>query len=133
MRKYFREDVLIRRYLLNDLDQDQQRQLELRLISDENFFEELLIVENEIIFDYVTNTLSQQEEEQFESHFVLTPERSQKIEFFKVLNKKIEETPITVPILHLSWKRVLPVFLRETSSALRFSLAVCLLLFLFGG
>ncbi len=66
--------------------------LEERLMSDKGFYEELLIVEDELIDEYLEGDLSASERESFENHFLLTPERQHKVRFGRALNRYITTT-----------------------------------------
>ncbi|HSS22242.1 MAG TPA: CHAT domain-containing protein [Pyrinomonadaceae bacterium] len=69
----------IKRYLLGQLSDDEQREIEFRLLSDEDFLEELEIVEDELIDEYLESTLSAEQRLRFEKHFLASPERKQRL------------------------------------------------------
>lgn len=77
----------IRRYLLRELDQDQQQRIEQRLLTEDDLFEELEIAEDELIDEYLNEKLSEDERERFEQNFLATPERQQKMRFSRSLNR----------------------------------------------
>jgi CHAT domain-containing protein len=80
----------IKHYLLGDLSQeDQQRQLEGRLLTDDSFFEELLIAEDELIDSYLSGGLTEKEKERFENHFLATDERQRKLRFARALKRYV--------------------------------------------
>jgi len=77
----------IRPYLLGLIPQNDQPQIEERLLVDNEFYEELLIAEDELIDEYLAGELSPMERRNFEEHFLVTPEREQKVRFGRALNK----------------------------------------------
>ena len=90
----------MRSYLLGTLDRDHKTQFEERLLTEPGVYEELLIDEEELIDQYVTGELSALEQEQFESHFLITAERQKNLRFGKLLHKyvtsHVEEPPVPV-------------------------------------
>ena len=90
----------MRSYLLGTLDRDHKTQFEERLLTEPGVYEELLIDEEELIEQYVTGELSPLEQEQFESHFLITAERQKNLRFGKLLHEyatsHVEEPPVPV-------------------------------------
>jgi hypothetical protein len=126
-----------RRYLLGLLGQQEQRQLEERLLSDNEYFEELLMSEDELIDDYLEGALSEPEREKFEHYFLATPERRQKVSFARTLKRYVMVAEVAEsPALDASnqapafWNRLIPATLHMKQPALRFSLAALLIIFL---
>lgn len=81
------EDVVLRRYLLADLDEQRREQIEKRLFNEQGFSDELAAVESSLIDDYVFEALSQADREKFERNFILNAERKQNLrlaEAFKI-------------------------------------------------
>ena len=83
----------IRRYLLGQLPPAELPQLEERLLNDGEFYEELLIVEDELVDDYLTGELSASERVEFERFFLSTPERIHKVRFGRALKKYVTVSP----------------------------------------
>ena len=63
--------------------------MEERLVTDGEFYNELLIAEDELIDQYCNDELSASERERFETHFLLTSERRQKVRFGRAFNKYV--------------------------------------------
>jgi len=84
-------DKEIRRYLLGDLDEEARQEVERRLLTEEDFFEELLFVEEELADQYLNEELSAGERRGFEGHFLSTPERRRKLRFAKTLGRYVAE------------------------------------------
>lgn len=68
-------------YLLSRLDEDEQRRVEERLLTDNGYFDLLLMAEDDLIDEYLRGDLSVDERERFEAHFLCSPERRKKLNF----------------------------------------------------
>src|SRR5256885_4007625 len=85
------QQQLIRKYLLGaPLDAAQQRSLEERLLTEDDFCEEMDIAEEELIDQYLSNELSASERASFEQAFLNTIERQQKFSVARTLNRYAE-------------------------------------------
>lgn len=80
----------LKSYLLGNLDEPRRGEVEQRLLYDGEFFEELLISEDELVDNYVAGRLTDIEKKRFESHFLITPDRHRKFQFGLTLNKYLE-------------------------------------------
>jgi hypothetical protein len=74
-----REQSSARRYLLNQLTDAEQKAVELELLSDDAFSEELEIVEDELIDEYLQGELSRKERKRFEEFFLTHETRKHKL------------------------------------------------------
>jgi hypothetical protein len=81
----------IRRYLLGGLTEEGRQAIEQRMLTDEDFFEELLFAEEELADQYLNEGLSEEERRDFEGHFLSTPERRRKLRFARALNRYVSE------------------------------------------
>ncbi len=79
----------IRDYLLGDLLGEQQAQFEERLLTSDAVYEELVIIEDELIDEYLREELSASERESFESHFLAAPEHQEKLRFARTFTKYV--------------------------------------------
>ena len=61
--------------------------LEERILTDDNFYQELLIAEDELIDQYLLDTLSESERNKFVSHFLITTERQDKLRFSQTFKR----------------------------------------------
>jgi hypothetical protein len=77
----------LRAFLLGTLDGDHKTQFEERILTEPSLYEELLLVEEELIDQYVAGDLSADEKQQFENHFLITAERQKNLRFGKLLQK----------------------------------------------
>ena len=79
----------IKGYLLGQLPEEDESQVETRLLTDREFYEELSILEDELIDQYLAGALSVSDRQSFESHFVSSSERKQKVRIARALRKRI--------------------------------------------
>src|SRR5438552_17421442 len=91
MAQQFFDDARIRKYLLGDITQEDQEQIEQRLLIDEEFGEKLSMARTEMVDAYVAADLSAKEREKFEKHFLSTPEHVQTVKIARALNRRLEE------------------------------------------
>jgi hypothetical protein len=92
------EDVrLIRQYLLGELSEEGQAKVQDRLLCDREFYDRLVVEENELTDDYLRGALTGQREEKFRSYFLTAPERRQKLRFAKALKKLVSEVAPSGP------------------------------------
>jgi hypothetical protein len=137
-----REPEKMKQYLLGKLPPESLTPLEERLLSNGDFYEQLLITEDDLVDDYLADRLSGPERERFEAHFMISPERRQKVRFGKALRRYIlaEGVRTSAPELsqgssavdkHLRSKRsfVFWPFKLSPVLALSFMITVCLVLF----
>ena len=84
----------MREYLLGTLGADQRSALQERILHDPQAYEDLLVVEKELIDQYVAGGLSQSEKDQFETHFLSTAERQQSLRFGQLLKDRINSRSV---------------------------------------
>jgi anti-sigma factor RsiW len=132
-------EKLMIRYLLGDVPEDEQIRIEERFFTDDEYFEQLLALEDDLIDDYVNGELTDREREQFEEYFLAPPTRRQRVEFAKTFMRAAslpalaeiampgEARPEPVP-----WWRNVMVFWRAQSLLRRFALAASVVLVLGG-
>jgi hypothetical protein len=86
----------IKSYWLGVLAGDRKTQLEERILSTPEAYEELLLVEEELIDSYVAGGLSNDERQQFETHFLITAERQKNLRFGQLLKRYVNSYPFSV-------------------------------------
>src|SRR5437763_5449227 len=69
------------RYLLHDLSAPERLELESYLFENDDFAEEIIAAEDELIDSYVAGQLSDRQKESFEKHFLQSEERRKKVVF----------------------------------------------------
>jgi anti-sigma factor RsiW len=77
-------------YLLGSLDADRRIEIEERILREPQVYEELLVVEEELIDQYLAGELSTAERRQFETHFLLTAQRQKNLHFGKLLKRYVD-------------------------------------------
>jgi anti-sigma factor RsiW len=78
-------EALLVRYLLGDLPDQQQAEIEDRAFSDPEYLRHIQAVESELIDEYVGGGLSTADRRRFEQRFFASAERRRKVEFAKAL------------------------------------------------
>ena len=77
----------LRNYLLGNVDSAHRTQLEERILSVPGVYEELSIVEADLVDQYLEGGLSELEQQQFETHFLIDPERQKNLRFGQLLKR----------------------------------------------
>jgi len=130
-------DKLIVRYLLGELPEEQQIEIEDRAFQDKEYLAAITAVENDLIDEYVREELSETERRKFEARFLASAERRKRVEFAKALAKvtakeavpkRAEVTPAAS-----SWRDSLEAFIRGLNPVGKFAFAAIVLLMLLGG
>jgi len=83
-------------YLLGVLGGDGKTQLEERILSAPEAYEELLLAEEDLIDSYVAGGLSENERQQFETHFLVTAERQKNLRFGQMLQRYVNSHQLPV-------------------------------------
>ena len=68
------DQTQLRQFLLGKLSEDEQQQIEERLLVEDDLFEELEISKGELVDEYCANELTREEHHWFERHFLASPE-----------------------------------------------------------
>jgi hypothetical protein len=92
----------LRGYLLGVIPWQEASDIEQRLLGEEEFYEELLVAEDELVDLYVSDRLPPSDRERFESHFLVTAERREKARFGKLFcdylaSRQVAEVPAVAP------------------------------------
>jgi anti-sigma factor RsiW len=93
-------ETIIIGYLLGELPEEDLQRVERRFLEDEDLFNELEEIEDELVDDYVTGSLSVDRRAAFEKYFLRSAERRDKVEFAQALTeraslwKKTRETEV---------------------------------------
>ena len=82
----------VRRWLLGLLPQAESQSLEERFITDAALYEELFIIEDELIDDYLTGKLTVDERAAFESYFMNSTERQKQFRVANALRAFIDDS-----------------------------------------
>ena len=90
---------LIARYLLGELSEEQQIEIEDRAFADKQYLASITAVENDLIDEYVRNELSGAERQRFEKKFLASAERRKRVEFARALAGVMEEQAVSKKIV----------------------------------
>ena len=123
----------IRRYLLGELSEQEQVDIEDRAFEDQKVLQEILTVEQDLIDDYVSGDIPEEKRQGFETHFLASAERSKKVAFAKALAAVVNASPATATSVATapSWRTKLTAFFTRPVTAYSFA-AASLLLFVVG-
>src|SRR5215469_4522839 len=80
----------LKRYLLGNVSPEEQQDVERWLISDDHAYDELEAAEDELIDTFLSGELRGHDLDQFNSHFLITPERKRKLQFSRSLIRFID-------------------------------------------
>lgn len=105
----------LKKFLLGRIDEDQRQKIEERLLTDDDYFEELEILEDELLDEYVDGNLTSPERRIFEEQFLVSDDRRGKLRFAKALASPIAVTKSG----ETSWTERLKGFWTNQSWALR--------------
>jgi len=125
-------------YLLGELSEEEQVEIEDRAFADQKVLQEILAVEQDLLDDYVSGDIPKEKLRNFETHFLVSAERRKKVAFAKTLATVVNETPafqedravITVASAS-SWRTRLTAFFIRPLTAYSFAVA-SLVLFVVG-
>jgi hypothetical protein len=129
------EEKQLCQYLLGKLAEDEQRQIEEQLMTRDDLFQQLQVLEDELIDGYLREALSEKDREAFEKHFLSSPERHQKVEFAQVFRSYVavaNEPAKKVPSKSSPWQTFWAA-LRTPAPVLRYGFPILLVGALAGG
>ncbi len=87
------QNTQLRHYLLDELPADEQQLIEERLLIDNDYLEQMLIVEEDLIDDYAAGKLSPKQQAKYQRLFLASPEGRQKLQISQVLKKHLNNFP----------------------------------------
>jgi len=87
-------ETLIARYLLGELSEEQQIEIEDRAFADTDYLASVTAVENDLIDEYVRNELSGAERQRFEKRFLASAERRKRVDFARALAGVMSEQAV---------------------------------------
>jgi anti-sigma factor RsiW len=123
-------EKLLIRYLLGNLPEEQWLQVEKEFLSDDQRYERLLALEDELFYDYAQNKLSPGEREQFEKRFLSSERNRKRAMIASALARKMSEAaPVETTENDVAdreprhfWRSLKSYFVAQ-SAAMRVSLA----------
>ncbi|HSF23492.1 MAG TPA: tetratricopeptide repeat protein, partial [Blastocatellia bacterium] len=88
------EGVLIRRYLLGQVSEDERQQLEERIMTDTELFNRVLLAEDDLTEQYVRKEMTEQDRLRFEEVFLATKAGWRQVDFNRAFYKYIGSSAI---------------------------------------
>lgn len=132
--------ALLIRYLLGDLPEAEQAEIEERAFQDQQTVRNIQAVESDLIDAYVREELSDRERQQFEGRFFASAERRRKVEFARALAHVAPEFAVIESAARrasapagAATPRLIEALRRRLSPAARYALAAAALLIVIGG
>jgi hypothetical protein len=99
MRKPDIQENLLRRYLLGDLPEPETNELELQILCDDEKFDEMGEIENQLVDGYVRGRLSSADQERFERHYQASPVHRQRVAVARNLVEEADRSKSTgIPV-----------------------------------
>lgn len=83
----------VRKYLLGELTDDQQQNFEQRLLSEAELTQELEVITDDLVDEYLAKQLTPKESEWFEQHFLASPEGKRSQRFATTFHRYISKNP----------------------------------------
>src|SRR5580704_6172798 len=79
----------IRRYLLREVSDEEDAQIETRLMTDDGYAEEISIVEDELVDEYLGGGLTSEQRARFEAAYLATPQGREHLNFAMAFQKYV--------------------------------------------
>lgn len=118
------------RYLLGQLSEAEQHEIEARFISDEEYCQQLLLVEDELRCAYAQGSLPAADRNEFERRFLIFPDERRRVELATAMIKELSSgeresafLPADTPRDEKSWWAGVLAALGFGAPAMRFALA----------
>ncbi|HKP37845.1 MAG TPA: CHAT domain-containing protein [Pyrinomonadaceae bacterium] len=105
----------LRQFLLGQLADNARDEFEKELMANDELYQELLIVEDEIVDKYLGERMSATDRAAFEKHFLVTPERHEQLRFGRAFKRYVSSKSSSaqrdqVPAPVGLWARAQPLF-----------------------
>lgn len=131
-------EELAKRFLLGNVSEAERAQIEDRFLADDDSYQELLIVEDDLIDAYVRDELPAPERELFEKWYLTSQPRRERVEFAQTLFTSVSSKSTSLvaarePDHPVSWWHSLVDYLIARHPALGFTMAAALLVVALGG
>lgn len=131
------KDEMLRRYLLDNLSDEEREGVEEQFFEDDAFFDEMVALEDELYYDYQQNRLTAHERTVFEKKFLQTRRDVEKAAFADAfLRETAELKPEKVALVEkaetVSWWQSLVAFFDFSGSMMQYGMAAAILLLALG-
>src|SRR5437016_3544569 len=91
------DDQLVVQYLLGSISEEEASRLDELSIANDKFAERLSTVENDLVDAYVRGELTGESLDRFESHYLASPYRREKVKFAECLLGLCDRAPMASP------------------------------------
>jgi cell division protein FtsL len=91
------QESLMRRYLLGNLPEPEQLTLEAGFFADGNLLQQVQEIETDLVDEYVRGTMPKTEQQQFELHYLTTPDHKERVAFARQLLQAANEQAVPQP------------------------------------
>ncbi len=107
MKELEKEQIVIRQYLLGDLDEEARQQVEQRVMTERDYKEEVLMSEEELLEEFAAGALEGRERELFLNNYLSAPLQRRKLRLVQAINKYAADRPplTAVKVPETSWFR----------------------------
>ena len=85
-----KQQTAAKQYLLGSLPTDLQEEMERNLMIEDGALEGLEAAEDDLIDEYISGELTEDQKAQFEDYFLVTPERRESLRFAELLRSHVE-------------------------------------------
>lgn len=129
-------EKIIARYLLGDLTEEQQIEIEDRAFGDKEYLATITSVENDLIDDYVREQMPASDRNKFETRFLVSAERLKRVRFAQslaVVTNEYVAADAARKAVTVSWRESLEVFFRSLNPVAKVAFAAAMLVLLVGG
>jgi hypothetical protein len=130
-------ETQIAQYLLGELPEAQQVEIEDRAFSDNDYLASITAVENDLIDEYVRGELSAADRQRFETRFLASAARRKRVEFAKALRTVVSEVPtqekaVVQDARRWPWRESLYAFFGGLNPAARLAFVAAAILVIVG-
>ena len=87
MKELGQQKEVIKQFLLGDLDEERRQQVEERLLTDSDYQDQILMIESELVEDYLTEKLPPLDRSKFENHYLSAPRQQKNVKLTRMLLK----------------------------------------------
>lgn len=88
------DDTNSRRFLLGDMSAGEREAFETRFLTDESLFQQLSLVEGELIEHYILDALTDSDKAKFEGQYLSNPIRRQRVEVARATINRLNVRPV---------------------------------------
>jgi hypothetical protein len=81
-------DALVRQYLLGYVDDEERQRIESLFLTDSKMRERLLVIEQDLVEDYLEDFLTPADKERFLLHYAQTPKQQRKLRITKSIKDR---------------------------------------------